>query len=102
MFRVFCGAFFLALPLAERGAGDAAYCVLNLSDAGIALLRDSQGSSIVLGVIFDGVSTLAVELKSVGAASKSVYLAVLLILGSLDAVLSFFSSDFLLVYFAVD
>ena len=57
---------------------------------------------MVLGVIFDRVSTLAVELKSVGAASKSVYLAVLLILGSLDAVLSFFLSDFLLVYFAVD
>ena len=100
MLRVFVTTFFFDLPLAESGAGDAAYWVLNLSWAGIETLRDSHGSKIALGAILCKFSGLVVELKSV--ALDSVYLAVLLLRTFFCVeVISFFSAFFALVL-AVD
>jgi len=94
--------FFLVLPFAERGAGDAAYYVLNLSYAGMLLLRDSHGSKIALGGILWTLSGLTVELKSVFVALNSVYLNVLLLRGSFYAVLDFFFSIFFELCLAVE
>jgi hypothetical protein len=43
--------FFLVFIFTESGAGDAFWIVFDFSEPWIVLLRDSQGSSIALGVI---------------------------------------------------